>query len=327
MEKPKVAISIESLSKHYKELKAVDKIDLKVYEGEVFALLGPNGAGKTTTITMLCGLLAPTNGSAHVAGYDISKDPLKVRQEIGVVFQQPTVDDLLSGRENLEMHAMLYSVPRENRNARIDEMLSLVNLTGRQHNRIKEYSGGMRKRLEIARGILHRPKILFLDEPTVGLDPQTREHIWKYIKKMSRLENTTVVFTTHYMEEAEQFADRIAIIDNGKIIRVGKPHEMVDSLGGDTAVLRSSQPKKLAASLRKMSFVKNVKIGEGSVTVSIAHTHKNLPRLLRTLKKINSIEIRPASLNDVFIKYTGKNIREDSAEGGFWERLMDRSKK
>ena len=183
----------------------------------------PNGAGKTTTISMLCGLLAPTNGTAIVAGFDVKKDPLKVRQSIGVVFQQPTVDDLLTGRENLEMHALLYGVPAKGRKERIDDMIALVGLTNRQHSQIREYSGGMRKRLELARGILHRPKILFLDEPTVGLDPQTREHIWQYIRKMSRREGTTVVFTTHYMEEAEKFADRVAIIDAGKIKVIGKP--------------------------------------------------------------------------------------------------------
>jgi len=319
----KLAISIEKLAKHFGALHAVDGISLTVHEGEIFALLGPNGAGKTTTISMLTGLLAPTSGSANVAGFDVGREPLRVRQQIGVVFQQPSVDDLLSGRENLEMHALLYNVPAKGRKERIDEMISLVGLTERQHARIKEYSGGMRKRLEIARGILHRPKVLFLDEPTTGLDPQTRQHIWEYIRKMSKLEGTTVVFTTHYLEEAEQFAERVAIIDHGKIIATGKPHELVEELGGDTIILRAKKAKEVAAKIKKMAFAKSVKVDGEMISAIIANSHKNLPKLLRVLSGIESIEIRPATLNEVFIKYTGKGIREDSAEGGFWERMMN----
>jgi len=319
----KLAISIERLAKHFGALRAVDGISLTVREGEIFALLGPNGAGKTTTISMLTGLLAPTSGSANVAGFDVKKEPLKVRQQIGVVFQQPSVDDLLSGRENLEMHALLYNVPAKGRKERIDEMISLVGLADRQHARIKEYSGGMRKRLEIARGILHRPKVLFLDEPTTGLDPQTRQHIWEYIRKMSKLEGTTIVFTTHYLEEAEQFAERVAIIDKGKIIATGKPHELVNELGGDTVILKAKKSKEIAAKIRKMPFAASVNEKGGVVSAVIASSHRNLPKMLRALPGIESIEIRPATLNEVFIKYTGKGIREDSAEGGFWERMMN----
>ena len=320
-------IKITELSKHFDKLKAVDGISLDVKEGEVFALLGPNGAGKTTTISMLCGLLAPTSGKASVAGFDVHTEPLKVRQAIGVVFQAPSVDDLLSGRENLEMHALLYGVPAEGRKERIDSMLSLVGLTDRQHSPVKEYSGGMRKRLELARGILHNPAILFLDEPTVGLDPQTRQHIWTYIQKLSRREGTTVVFTTHYLEEAEQFADRVAIIDHGRIVAVGAPHELVEGMGGDVALLKSPEPKKLASALRKMDFASGVRLEDGGVRVAVRHSHENLPKLFRACKGITSIEIHPATLNDVFIKYTGREIRADSAEGGFWERMMNRDNK
>ena len=319
----KLAISIGKLAKHFGALKAVDGITLSVQEGEIFALLGPNGAGKTTTISMLTGLLAPTSGSAIVAGFDVQKEPLKVRQEIGVVFQQPSVDDLLSGRENLEMHSLLYNVPAKGRKERIDEMITLVGLEDRQHAKVKEYSGGMRKRLEIARGILHRPKVLFLDEPTTGLDPQTRQHIWEYIRKMSKLEGTTIVFTTHYLEEAEQFAERVAIIDKGKIIATGKPHELVNELGGDTVILKAKKSKEVAAKIRKMPFAASVSEKAGVVSAVIASSHRNLPKMLRALPGIESIEIRPATLNEVFIKYTGKGIREDSAEGGFWERMMN----
>lgn len=317
------AISIKKLSKHFGKIRAVDRISLEVPEGEVFALLGPNGAGKTTTISMLCGLMHPTGGKASVAGFDAETEPLKVRKSIGVVFQQPSSDDLLSGRENLEMHALLYGMAHKGKKERIDTMLELVGLTDRQKSRVKEYSGGMRKRLEIARGILHQPRILFLDEPTVGLDPQTRSHIWQYIKKMSQMEKTTIVFTTHYLEEAEQFADRVAIIDHGKIIAVGKPHELVASLGGDTALLKSKEPKKLASQLRRMKFIKNVKLEKDGVCVTLPDSHKNLPRMLRHLNGVEAIEIHPATLNDVFIKYTGRAIREDSAEGSYWERIMN----
>ncbi|MCX6772594.1 MAG: ATP-binding cassette domain-containing protein [Candidatus Micrarchaeota archaeon] len=319
----KPIIEITNLSKHFGKLKAVDNLSLSVSEGEVFALLGPNGAGKTTTVSMLCGLTLPTKGTATVAGFDVKKDPLKVRQQIGVVFQAPSVDDLLTGKENLEMHALLYGMPRKGLNERIDEMLALVGLTNRKDSQLKEYSGGMRKRLELARGILHRPKIMFLDEPTVGLDPQTRQHIWEYIKKMSQKEGTTVVFTTHYLEEAEQFADRVAIIDNGKVISVGKPHALVDELGGDIVVLGTKEPGKVAAKLKKLKFIKEIKVENGKVRVLLSHSHKNLPLLFKYVSGIDSIEMHPATLNDVFIKYTGREIREDAAEGGYWERMAN----
>ena len=321
MNNEKPVIEITSLTKSFGKLHAVDNISLSVNEGEVYALLGPNGAGKTTTISMLCGLLVPTKGTASVAGFDVKKDPLKVRQQIGVVFQQPSVDDLLTGKENLEMHALLYGMPLSGQKERIDEMLALVGLTNRKDSQLKEYSGGMRKRLELARGILHKPKIMFLDEPTVGLDPQTRQHIWEYIHKMSKKERTTVVFTTHYLEEAEQYADRVAIIDHGKVIATGKPHQLVDELGGDSVLLGTANPKALAVKLRKLKFIKDVIVEKQHVRALLSHTHKNLPLLFKNIAGIESIEMHPATLNDVFIKYTGREIREDTAEGGFWERM------
>lgn len=323
MDSGKPVIEITNLSKHFGSLKAVDNISLSVNEGEVYALLGPNGAGKTTTISMLCGLTVPTKGTATVAGFDVKKDPLKVRQSIGVVFQQPSVDDLLTGKENLEMHALLYGMPRKGLQERISEMLTLVGLVNRKDSQLKEYSGGMRKRLELARGILHRPRIMFLDEPTVGLDPQTRQHIWQYIRRMSRKERTTVVFTTHYLEEAEQYADRVAIIDHGKVSAVGRPREMVDELGGDSVLLGTKNPKALAAKLRKLKFIREVKVEKAHVRALISHSHMSLPLLFRSISGIDSIEIHPATLNDVFIKHTGREIREDAAEGGFWERMAN----
>lgn len=216
-------IKTEALTKKYGKLTAVDSLNLEVREGEIFGLLGPNGAGKTTLLSMLCTILKPTSGKAWVSGFDIVKEPAKVRKSIGIVFQQPSVDDLLTGRENLKMHNLLFGVPREVRKQRIDEVLAIVNLEKRADDLVNTYSGGMRRRLELARGIMHHPKILFLDEPTLGLDPQTREHIWEYIQELARKECMTVMLTTHYMEEAEQLCDRIAIIDYGKIVALDSP--------------------------------------------------------------------------------------------------------
>ena len=205
-------ILTENLTKEFNGIVAVDKLNLEVEEGEIFGLLGPNGAGKTTTILMLCTILKPTSGSAKINGYDIVKQPNEVRKSIGIVFQDPSLDDRLTGRENLEMHAALYKVPKNIRRKRIEEVLELVELTDRADSLVKTYSGGMKRRLEIARGLIHYPKVLFLDEPTLGLDPQTREHIWRYIKELAKRENITIILTTHYMEEADFLCDRIAII-------------------------------------------------------------------------------------------------------------------
>ncbi|MHA1603694.1 MAG: ATP-binding cassette domain-containing protein, partial [Candidatus Freyarchaeota archaeon] len=226
------AVETHNLVKKFGEIVAVDGISIKVKEGEIFGLLGPNGAGKTTTISMLCCMIKPTSGEAYVNGYDILKHPNEVRKSIGIVFQEPAIDDRLTGRENMEIHAMLYNVPRKIMKQRIDEALELVELTDRADHLVRTYSGGMRRRLEIARGLIHRPKVLFLDEPSLGLDPQTRERIWDYIEGMAERENMTIILTTHYMEEADRLCDRVAIIDFGKIKVEGSPSELKNSLGG-----------------------------------------------------------------------------------------------
>ncbi len=326
--KPVAAIIIDNLTKHYgkgkTEVKAVDGIALSINEGEIFALLGPNGAGKTTTISMLCGLLAPTSGNAHVAGLDVKIEPLKVRQTIGVVFQAPSVDDLLTGKENMDLHALLYGMEDKGKAERVQFLLRLVELDDRQNSRVKEYSGGMRKRLELVRGILHKPRILFLDEPTVGLDPQTRTHIWEYIRKLAKTENTTVVFTTHYLEEAEQFADRIAIIDHGKIIIGGTPKELVENLEGDTVALKVKSASPAKTILDKIKAVTNLKIlDDGRIQFTLRDSHHALPVILKSINDIESIELHPATLNDVFIKYTGRQIRAEEGEGGWMERAMN----
>ncbi|MFZ1075952.1 MAG: ATP-binding cassette domain-containing protein, partial [Nitrosotalea sp.] len=226
-------IKIRNLTKRYENLTVVDNINLEINKGEVFGLLGPNGAGKTTVIHMLATLLKPTSGTAIVNGYDIITEPGKVRSSIGIVFQAPSSDDMLTGYENLKIHAFLYSVPAYEREKRIQSVLELVGLADRQNDEVKKYSGGMRRRLEIARGLLHKPKMMFLDEPTLGLDPSSREMMWKYVQKLVKEEDMTFILTTHYMEEADHLCDRIGIIDQGKIIALDTPVNLKKLIGGD----------------------------------------------------------------------------------------------
>jgi len=312
-------IRTEDLTKKFGNFTAVDRLNIGIEEGEVFGLLGPNGAGKTTTISMLCTILKPSSGSATVNGFDILSQPGKVRSSIGIVFQEPSVDDLLTGRENLEMHAMLYGIPKNIRKKRIDDVLNLVGLEDRANDVTRVYSGGMRRRLELARGLMHHPKVLFLDEPTLGLDPQTREHIWEYIKKLSKEEEVSMVLTTHYMEEADLLCDRIAIMDAGKIVVLDKSPNLKKKVGGDIVVLKMDKPD--LEKIRKLSFVASAESKDGSVQIVIKDVDKNLQKLLCKVGKIKSVEVRPVSLNDVFIHYTGKEIRGGDEEGGFWERM------
>ena len=234
-------INIRNLVKRYQNIIAVNNLSLDIHENEVFGLLGPNGAGKTTIIHMLATLLKPTFGTASVNGYDIVNEPAKVRASIGIVFQAPTSDDILTGYENLKLHSLHYSVPRHIREKRISEVLELVGLTERKDDRVKQYSGGMRRRLEIARGLIHKPKVIFLDEPTLGLDPTSRELMWKYIKLLVREENVTIILTTHYMEEADILCDRIGIIDKGKIIALDTPSKLKEMIGNDIIKLKSKK--------------------------------------------------------------------------------------
>src|SRR5437870_6438050 len=242
------AIATEQLVKRYGEIEAVRGIDLAVMPGEIFGFLGPNGAGKSTTISMLCTLLRPTSGRAAVAGFDVTRDPDSVRAAIGLVFQDPALDEQLTARENLEFHAFLYDVPRAIRAQRIAEVLGMVELADRANSKVMTFSGGMKRRLEIARGILHSPEVLFLDEPTRGLDPQTRSHIWDYLQDLRRREGITIFMTTHYMDEAE-FCDRIAIIDMGQIVALGTPDELKARVGGDVITIAPPDTAASAAEL------------------------------------------------------------------------------
>ena len=314
------AIETFDLTKQFKDLTAVDRLNVKIKQGEIFGLLGPNGAGKTTAISMLCTILRPTEGTATVNGFDILKEPDDVRKSIGIVFQQPSVDDILTGRENLRLHAMWYGVPKGIRDERIDEVLTLVGLKARQKSLVKTYSGGMRRRLELARGLLHLPKVLFLDEPTLGLDPQTREHIWEYIEDLSEKREMTIMLTTHYMEEADRLCGRIAIIDQGKIIVMDTPERLKQTVGGDIVCLKTGNAD--IERFKKIESISKVEVKDEFIVLTVRNASENLQEILDVAGKIESVEIRPASLNDVFLSYTGKEIRAETGEGGIAQRIM-----
>jgi ABC-2 type transport system ATP-binding protein len=300
----------------------VDNLSLDICNNEVFGLLGQNGAGKTTIIHMLATLLKPTAGSATVNGFDIVKEPAKVRASIGIVFQAPSSDDMLTGYENLKLHSLLYNVPRKIREKRISDVLELVDLTERQHDQVKKYSGGMRRRLEIARGILHKPKILFLDEPTLGLDPRSRESMWKYIRKLVQEEKITIILTTHYMEEADFLCDRIGILDRGKIIALDTPSQLKEIVSGNDIIKLRLEKKDedYDTLLKDMSFIHRISTDvDGSVILLVENASRNLPKIL---KKVNaeSVEFSNRNLNDVFIHFTAQETKEQP-EGGFMEKF------
>jgi len=310
-------IETKSLTKTYGKIQAVRGIDLNIEKGEIFGLLGPNGAGKTTTIGMLCTIISITSGNAFIAGCNVIKEPARVRRKVGIVFQDPTLDTVLTGRENLELHARLYGISVAARQSRINEMLELVDLQERSNDITRTYSGGMRRRLELARGLLHKPAVLFLDEPTLGLDPQTRARTWEYIKKMSKMEQTTVVLTTHYMEEAEQVCDRVGIIDHGQIIALDSPENLKDSMGGDLVLIRAKDPP--AERIKALSYVREVKLSDGTMEITMKEAHLHLAQLLSLIPNVECVEVRVPTLSDVFIKLTGRDIREDSSEdSGSW---------
>jgi len=307
------AIEIKNLVKEFDGIKAVDAISLEIEYGEIFALLGPNGAGKTTTISILATLLKPTSGKARVNGYDVVKQAAKVRHSIGIVFQDPSLDDRLTARENLEIHGRLYHMKRDERKKRIKEVLKMVELEGRANSLVKTFSGGMRRRLEIARGLMHKPRILFLDEPTLGLDPQTRRHIWDYIEKLRR-EGVTVLLTTHYMEEADHLADRIAIIDKGKVVALGSPSELKDSIGGDIIKIKCNDENKMIELLSSNGF--DAMMVDEEVIIKARKAEKEIPKIFMLAKEIEikSIMYKVPSLEDVFIHYTGKAYREEGMD-------------
>ncbi len=311
-------IDVKQIYRSFGKLVAVDHISFQVEEGSIFGFLGPNGAGKTTTINMLCTLLSPTAGSATVAGYDVVREPSQVRGCIGLVFQEPTLDEYLTAEQNLRFHAYAYGVPRDIRQRSIDELLALVELTDRRKSKVRTFSGGMKRRLEIARGLLHNPRVLFLDEPTLGLDPQTRRHIWDYIMALRKQRKLTIFLTTHYMDEAEN-CDRISIIDHGNIIALDTPDRLKDALGGDIITLKAADNAVAERELRE-KYGLSPSLQNGAITFSVAQGEKFLPRLIGNFETpLVSIGLRRPTLDDVFLKLTGRAIREE--EAGFKEQM------
>jgi ABC-2 type transport system ATP-binding protein len=308
-------ISVNNLTKTFKTLKAVDGISFDVEEGEVFGFLGPNGAGKTTTISILCTLLSPSSGSAAIAGFDCTKDPDRVRTAIGIIFQDTTLDVGLTAYENLKFHAYLYNLDRRLAERRIDEMLSVVELQGRKHDLIKNFSGGMKRRLEIARGLLHYPRVLFLDEPTLGLDPQTRNTIWDFIDTLRKKEKITVFMTTHYMEEAEN-CDRIAIIDHGRIIALDTPGRLKQLVHGDVIHIVTTNNKRAMEELQK-NFNIAAREENGGLVLETEKGDEFIPRMIHALPvRTVSVSLKKPTLNDVFLKLTGRIIRDDVLQDG-----------
>jgi ABC-2 type transport system ATP-binding protein len=316
------AVAVSGLTKRYGDLVAVDGVDFEVSAGEAFGFLGPNGAGKSTTIKMLCTLVEPTSGHARVAGYDIVGERDQVRRNIGLVFQDPTLDQYLTADQNLRMHAELYGVPRSALRERMTQVLEMVGLEERRNALVSTYSGGMKRRLEIARGLLHAPRVLFLDEPTVGLDPQTRSSIWRYINDLRKREDITIFLTTHYMDEAEH-CDRIAIMDHGRLVVIDTPEALKESVGKDRVQITTADDDAAAAALRERFGIDST-VAEGQLTFAVAGGEQFVPRLFGELGvAIRSVSVSRPSLDDVFMSYTGTTIRDaESGGGNQWMRMV-----
>jgi ABC-2 type transport system ATP-binding protein len=315
-------IETYGLTKNYGKITAVDNLEIKIEEGEIFGLLGPNGAGKTTIIKMLATLLEPTSGTATVNGFDIRKQPARVRESIGIIFQEPSSDELLTGYENIKLYGMMYGLRKDQIQKRSAEAIDLVELTDRKDDLVKHYSGGMRRRLEIARSLIHRPKILFLDEPTLGLDPRGRENMWNYILKLVKELKMTVFLTTHYMEEADALANRIGIIDRGKIVIIDSPKALKRLLGGDLVTIKAKALN--IEEIRKLSYVTEVTQENDETRIIIEDVSENLQHLLTILGKIDSVQVRSTTLNDVFLRFTGKQIY-DEGESNWFDKIVQES--
>jgi len=314
------AIEIEGISKSYEGAVAVDAVSLCIEQGEIFGLLGPNGAGKTTLIKMLCTMTEPTGGRARVWGYDVVSQSALVRANIGVVFQDITLDDRLTGRENLDLHGRLYGLDGRTRKKRIDEVLTLVEMADRADYVVRTYSGGMMRRLEIARGFMHKPNVLFLDEPTLGLDPQSRVRIWEYISKLSKEEGVTIVLTTHYMEEADHLCSRIGIIDRGRIVALDSPQVLKDRLGGDVITLKLAEDgdvQRLSAVYKNNGLTGIISRKNDELSLAVSEGEKQIPHVLGLASEsgiaIQSVSLHRPTHNDVFLHHTGRAIREKDA--------------
>jgi ABC-2 type transport system ATP-binding protein len=324
------AIRVDQLTKRFDDLVAVDHISFEIKKGEIFGLLGPNGAGKTTTLSMLATMLKPSSGSATVNGIDIREDEDGVRKSIGIVFQDQSLDEELTAWENMDFHGRMYRIPGNTRKSRIAELLHLVGLEDRRDDIVKTFSGGMRRRLEIARGLLHHPAVLFLDEPTLGLDPQTRNHLWQYIADLSREKGITIILTTHYMEEADRLCNRVAIIDHGKIIALDTPQNLKDGIGGDVVTIKTPDPEAIVATLNE-PWITHLEQHNGKVTISLKNAEQHVSTIVTLLNRgkieIDQLSIHKPTLEDVFLYFTGKTIREEEADHREKIRMYQRSRR
>ena len=310
-----LAIEVRGLVKNYDEVQAVRGVEFEVATGEVFGFLGPNGAGKTTTINMLCTLVTPTAGSASVAGHDVVRERDDVRRNIGLVFQDPTLDGYLTAEQNLRLHAELYGVESSLVKPRMQQVMTMVGLWERKDSIVGTFSGGMRRRLEIARGLMHSPRVLFLDEPTIGLDPQTRRSIWEYIGELKEREEITIFMTTHYMDEAE-WCDRIAIMDHGEIVALDTPETLKAGVGTDrVAIQTDDDPAAIAALADRFDI--EARMSEGAVTFGVPEGEQFVPRLFGELGiPIKAVHVSRPTLDDVFMSYTGSTIRDAEEDAG-----------
>jgi len=309
-------ITVENLTKRFGELVAVDNISFQVAPGEIFGFLGPNGAGKTTTINVLCTLTKPTSGKATVNGFDVARHQNQVRQSIGLVFQDPSLDERLSGLQNLYFHALVYNVPAKVRQQRIEQVLRMMELWDKRHIVVRNYSGGMKRRLELARGLLHYPKVLFLDEPTLGLDPQTRNRLWEYALELRKREGISIFLTTHYMDEAEN-ADRIAIMDHGRIVAMDTPERLKDIVSQDIVSVITDDNHKAAQEIRQRYQIE-ARQDNNELVFEVTRGEEFLPTFVKEFKtKILSVSLRHPSLDDVFLKLTGHEIREEEVSDAF----------
>ncbi|MDQ3896770.1 MAG: ATP-binding cassette domain-containing protein [Actinomycetota bacterium] len=320
------SIRVEGLEKRFGDVEAVRGVDFEVHTGETFGFLGPNGAGKSTTINMLCTLTRPTGGRAEVAGFDVVTQRDAVRREIGLVFQDTTLDTYLSAAQNLRFHGQLYGVPAGQLDARMHQVLELVGLWERRDKDVATFSGGMKRRLEIARGLLHSPRVLFLDEPTVGLDPQTRASIWEYLDELRRHEDLTIFLTTHYMDEAEH-CDRIAIMDAGRIVALDTPQALKAAIGTDRIRLETDDPAAASAAISRQ-FGLEVSSDNGALIVQVADGERFVPRLLADLGvPVRSVSVTRPTLDDVFMTYTGRTIRDAETAPGSQVPAMFRARR
>ena len=326
-------IETENLTREFNGLVAVDRVNLNIKEGEVFGFLGPNGAGKTTLTKMLCTLLDPTSGRAEVCGYDVMQERNRVRGCIGVVFQDACIDKFLTGRENLDFHARMYHIQGGMREKRIAEVLDLLELAGRENIRVGELSGGIQRRFEVARGFMNRPEVLFLDEPTLGLDIQARRALWDYIRMLNEQEGATIILTTHYIEEADYLCDRVAIIDYGKVVVVDAPEKLKEVVGVNLISLEVDEKgDELAGLLEGQGWIKKVERRNGSLELSVEGGEGKVLELVELANErgfvITAIDLRQPSLEDAFLHYTGRTIREEEGSmKDLWKTRMARRRK